>query len=119
MGRISDYAKQVCNQEDERTIETKKDSKNFTDIKEMYAKEAMTAEQFGIYLGWCKAAKDFISDKTIKRYIEKLCKMSDGKITPSKFMKTVDGTDMYIIEPEIQELLVAMFDTVFWRQGKT
>lgn len=39
--------------------------------------------------------------------------MSDGKITPSKFMKTVDGTDVYIIQPEIQELLVAMFDTDF------
>ncbi|HIT07405.1 MAG TPA: hypothetical protein IAB53_12285 [Candidatus Scybalocola faecipullorum] len=77
-------------------------------------KEPMTAEQFGIYLGGCKAAGDFISDKTIKRYIKKLCKMSEGKITPSKFMKTVDGTDVYIIQPEIQELLVAMFDTDFF-----
>lgn len=40
--------------------------------------------------------------------------MSEGKITPSKFMKTVDGTDVYIIQPEIQELLVAMFDTDFF-----
>ena len=92
----------------------KASSKSFTDIKRMFAKEPMTAEQFGIYLGECKAAGDFISDKTIKRYIEKLCKMSDGKITPSKFMKTVDGTDVYIIQPEIQELLVAMFDTDFF-----
>ena len=114
MGRTSDYTKQVRNEECENTVETKKSSKSFTDIKRMFAKEPMTAEQFGIYLGECKAAGDFISDKTIKRYIEKLCKMSDGKITPSKFMKTVDGTDVYIIQPEIQELLVAMFDTDFF-----
>lgn len=114
MGRTSDYIKQVRNEECENTVETKKSSKSFTDIKRMFAKEPMTAEQFGIYLGECKAAGDFISDKTIKRYIEKLCKMSDGKITPSKFMKTVDGTDVYIIQPEIQELLVAMFDTDFF-----
>lgn len=114
MGRTSDYTKQVRNEECENTVETKKSSKSFTDIKMMFAKEPMTAEQFGIYLGECKAAGDFISDKTIKRYIEKLCKMSDGKITPSKFMKTVDGTDVYIIQPEIQELLVAMFDTDFF-----
>lgn len=114
MGRTSDYTKQVRNEECENTVETKKSSKSFADIKRMFAKEPMTAEQFGIYLGECKAAGDFISDKTIKRYIEKLCKMSDGKITPSKFMKTVDGTDVYIIQPEIQELLVAMFDTDFF-----
>jgi len=115
MGRTSDYTKQVRNEEYENSVETtKKSAKSFADIKRMFAKEPMTAEQFGIYLGGCKAAGDFISDKTIKRYIEKLCKMSDGKITASKFMKTVDGTEVYIIQPEIQELLVAMFDTDFF-----
>ena len=98
MGRTSDYTKQVRNEEYENSVETtKKSAKSFADIKRMFAKEPMTAEQFGIYLGGCKAAGDFISDKTIKRYIEKLCKMSDGKITASKFMKTVDGTEVYII----------------------
>lgn len=115
MGRTSDYTKQVRNEEYENIAETtKKSAKSFADIKRMFAKEPMTAEQFGIYLGGCKAAGDFISDKTIKRYIEKLCKMSDGKITTSNFMKTVDGTDVYIIQPEIQELLVAIFDTDFF-----
>ena len=115
MGRTSDYTKQVRNEEYENIVETtKKSAKSFADIKRMFAKEPMTAEQFGIYLGGCKAAGDFISDKTIKRYIKKLCKMSEGKITPLKFMKTVDGTDVYIIQPEIQELLVAMFDTDFF-----
>ena len=56
MGRTSDYTKQVRNEECENTVETKKSSKSFTDIKRMFAKEPMTAEQFGIYLGECKAA---------------------------------------------------------------
>lgn len=62
MGRTSDYTKQVRNEECENTVETKKSSKSFADIKRMFAKEPMTAEQFGIYLGECKAAGDFISD---------------------------------------------------------
>lgn len=74
MGRTSDYTKQMRNEECENTVETKKSSKSFTDIKRMFAKEPMTAEQFGIYLGECKAAGDFISDKTIKRYIENYAK---------------------------------------------
>lgn len=114
MGRTSDYAKQVLDKDFEYSVESKKKTKNFNDIEKMFAKKPMTAEQFGIYLGGRKIAGDVISDKTIKRYIEKLCKMSDGKITSSKFMKTVGGTDTYIIEPEVQRLLVAMFDTDFF-----
>lgn len=69
MGRTSDYTKQVRNEEYENIVETtKKSAKSFADIKRMFAKEPMTAEQFGIYLGGCKAAGDFISDKTIKEF---------------------------------------------------
>ena len=46
MGRTSDYTKQVRNEECENTVETKKSSKSFADIKRMFAKEPMTAEQF-------------------------------------------------------------------------
>ena len=52
MGRTSDYTKQVRNEEYENIAETtKKSAKSFADIKRMFAKEPMTAEQFGIYLG--------------------------------------------------------------------
>ena len=54
MGRTSDYTKQVRNEEYENSVETtKKSAKSFADIKRMFAKEPMTAEQFGIYLGGC------------------------------------------------------------------
>lgn len=42
MGRTSDYTKQMRNEECENTVETKKSSKSFTDIKRMFAKEPMT-----------------------------------------------------------------------------
>lgn len=49
MGRTSDYTKQVRNEEYENIAETtKKSAKSFADIKRMFAKEPMTAEQFGI-----------------------------------------------------------------------
>ena len=49
MGRTSDYTKQVRNEEYENSVETtKKSAKSFADIKRMFAKEPMTAEQFGI-----------------------------------------------------------------------
>ena len=38
MGRTSDYTKQVRNEECENTVETKKSSKSFTDIKRMFCK---------------------------------------------------------------------------------
>lgn len=114
MARTSDYARKIQKEDFDDLVDTEKKPKTFDDIKKIFAKEAMTAEQFGIYLGGCKSSGNVISDKTIKRYIEKLCKMSNGKIKPSEFMKTVEGTDTYIIEPEVQELLVAMFDTDFF-----
>lgn len=121
MARTSDYSKIFDKDIQDGMLEEsqKSASKEFKDIKKLFAKEPMTAEQFGIYLGGCKIPAKVISDKTIKRYIEKLCKMSDGKIQPSQFMQNQNGVDVYLIQPEYHELLVALFDTdYFGAKGK-
>lgn len=121
MARTSDYSKNLDKDIQDGMLEEsqKSASKEFKDIKKLFAKEPMTAEQFGIYLGGCKIPAKDISDKTIKRYIDKLCKMSNDKIHPAQFMQNQDGVDVYLIQPEFHELLVAMFDTdYFGAKGK-
>ena len=74
----------------------------------------MTAEEFGIYLGGCSIPIKEISEKTIKRYIKKLCKESNGKLNEKQFMSVVDDVEMYYIQPEYQQLLVVLFDTDYF-----
>lgn len=116
MAGVSNYNKQIRKEDFAETSEmvSKSKPKDFKTVSKMFKKEPMTADQFGIYLGGCKYPKKKISDKTIKRYIEKMCAMSDGKLKVSNFMSVIDDVEMYLIQPEFHELFVALFDTDFF-----
>lgn len=118
MARKSNYVAQ-----EEEFSEEQRKSFNRNDFKyirdELYGKKPMTAEQFGVLLGGCKSSHDVISDTTVKRYIGKLCKLSNGRLKKNDFQKKINGSITYIIRPELQELLIALFDTdYFGAQGK-
>lgn len=116
MAGVSNYSKQIRKEDFTEAAEmaSKSSPKDFKTVSKMFKKEPMTAEQFGIFLGGCKYPTKKISDKTIKRYIEKMCAMSGGKLKVSQFMSVVDDVEMYLIQPEFHELLIAFFDTDFF-----
>lgn len=109
MGRKSDYHNQA--ERDATTIESDEEIKDFEHISKKYCKEDMTPEEFGIYLGGCKNSKlDALSDKTIIRYIKKLCSISDGKLKDTDFK--INGK--WILKPEYHEFMIALFDTDYF-----
>lgn len=111
MAGVPDYSKHA-NEIEEEVVKVKPDLKSVRN--KFREKEPMTAEEFGIYLGGCSIPIKEISEKTIKRYIKKLCKESNGKLNEKQFMSVVDDVEMYYIQPEYQQLLVVLFDTDYF-----
>lgn len=91
MAGVPDYSKHA-NEIEEEVVKVKPDLKSVRN--KFREKEPMTAEEFGIYLGGCSIPIKEISEKTIKRYIKRLCKESNGKLNEKQFMSVVDDVEM-------------------------
>nr|WP_307989823.1 hypothetical protein [uncultured Niameybacter sp.] len=81
-------------------------------------KESISAIELAVYLSYLRGLKepDCINEKTIRRYIDKLCKMS-GRILKTSEFKTGEN-NAYEFKPEYHDILIALLDTDYFGGNK-
>lgn len=81
-------------------------------------KESISSIEVAVYLSHLRGLKepDCIDEKSVRRYINKLCKMSGGILKSSEF-RTGDN-NAYEFKPEYHDILIALFDTDYFGGNK-
>lgn len=95
--------------------ETKKKEMLYENIEAKISKEPISAEELAVYLSCKRKLSDGdMSEKTIRRYIQKLCRMSKGLLKDSDFKDGNESNSAYLFKPEYHGLLLAFLDTEYF-----
>lgn len=95
--------------------EIKKKKIFYEDIEVKIGKESISAEELAVYLSRKRKLSDGdMSEKTVRRYIHKLCKMSKGLLKNSDFKEGNESNSGYLFKPEYHGLLLTLLDTEYF-----
>lgn len=95
--------------------EAKRKEIRYEDVELKLYKEPISAEELAVYLSRQKNIADGnLSEKSIRRYIEQLCKMSRGLLKVSDFKDGTKSNSKYVFKPQYHGLLLAFLDTEYF-----
>ncbi|MBL4933031.1 hypothetical protein [Clostridium paridis] len=95
--------------------ETKKKEIHYKNVEAKIGKESISAEELAVYLSRKRELSDGdMSEKTIRRYIKKLCRMSKGLLKDSDFKDGNETNSPYLFKPEYHGLLLSFLDTEYF-----
>lgn len=91
---------------------------SFDKVQSKIGKESLSAIELAVYLSHLRGLiePDYIDEKSVRRYINKLCKMSCGILKADEF-KT-GKKKSYEFKPEYHDILISLFDTDYFGGNK-
>jgi len=110
MAGISKYEKNT-KEELEGKLTFENENNSYEDVSMKFGKEAMDASELAVYLSKQRGLENGpLNEKTIRRYITRLCEMSHGMLKESDFK---DGR-AYKFQPGYHDLLMTLLDTDYF-----
>ncbi len=110
MGRNSDFTNKLKSDSNEIDPDI---------VKRKIGKVEINADEIAAYLTKYSRRGVTFSGKTIRRLIQKICELSDGKLEVSDFQVAKDNNEaMYLIQPEYQGFILTLIDSRFLLNNK-
>ncbi len=105
--------------EDVKIKENVNKCSTYEQVKRKIGKEPIDAKELAVYLSYLKGISNgSLDEKTIRRYIQKLCDMSKGRLKDLDFKQGTSVNSAYLFKPGYHNLLLAFLDTDYFGAKK-